>query len=151
MADRIAFMYSGRIEQVGTPDEVYQHPATLHAAEFIGDANVYMRNVEAGIIPTAFGDLEAPPGASRVAVVIRPEDLQVQAAGTHGEVISREYYGHDQVLSVRLDDESIVRVRLGPHERLTGAGPIALGLRRDRSIRPRTAQATRSQRRNLER
>ena len=72
-----------------------------------------------------------PRGASHAALVIRPEDLQVQAAGIYGEVMSREYYGHDQVLSVRLGDNSIVRVRLGPHERLTGAGPIALGLRRD--------------------
>ena len=130
MADRIAYMHAGRIEQVGTPDEVYQYPATLHAAEFIGDANVFRRPVENGRIPTAFGDLAAPSGASVAAVVIRPEDLQVQAAGIHGEVTSREYYGHDQVLSVRLDDGSTVRVRLGPHERLTGAGPIALGLRR---------------------
>jgi iron(III) transport system ATP-binding protein len=131
IADRIAFMHSGRIEQVGTPDEVYQHPSTLHAAEFIGDANVYRHGVKRGVIATAFGELEAPPGASHAAVVIRPEDLQIQAAGIHGEVMSREYYGHDQVLSVRLDDETSVRIRLGPHERLTGAGPIALGLRRD--------------------
>jgi iron(III) transport system ATP-binding protein len=145
IADRIAFMHRGRIEQVGTPDQVYQHPATLHAAEFIGDANVYRRPVEHGRVPTAFGELEAPEGASAVAIVVRPEDLQVQPAGIHGEVLSREYYGHDQVLSVRLDDDSVVRVRLGPHERLTGAGPIALGLRRDPLVfaldAPRSAAA----------
>ena len=136
MADRVAFMHAGRIEQVGTPDEVYQRPATLHAAEFIGDANVLTFPVVDGEVGTAFGTFAVDGDATSAAVVIRPEDVQVQAAGIHGEVRSREYYGHDQVIVVQLDDGSTIRVRLGPHERLTGAGPIVLGLRRDPLVFP---------------
>lgn len=40
MSDRIAIMNAGRFEQVGTPDQVYEHPESLFAAEFIGDTNV---------------------------------------------------------------------------------------------------------------
>ena len=140
IADRVAFMWRGRIEQVGTPDEVYSRPATLAAARFIGDANIYDRRVERGRVVTPFGEYAAPAGRSRCYVVFRPEDLQVQAGGTPGRVVEREYYGHDQVLHVELEPgpprapgaaNGLVRVRLGPHERITATGPIALGLRRD--------------------
>ena len=140
IADRVAFMWRGRIEQVGTPDEVYGRPATLAAARFIGDANIYDRPVERGLVATPFGEYEAPAGHARCYVVLRPEDLQVQAGGTPGRVVEREYYGHDQVLHVELAPAPgppspgpgvRVRVRLGPHERITPTGPIALGLRRD--------------------
>jgi iron(III) transport system ATP-binding protein len=141
IADRVAFMWAGRVEQVGTPDEVYLRPATLHAATFIGDANIYRLPVRQGRVGTPFGEYEAPEGATRCAVVLRPEDLQVQAGGTAGHVVEREYYGHDQVLHVELGAATAgpagdapserVRVRLGPHERITATGPNALGLRRD--------------------
>ena len=71
---------------------------------------------------TPFGEFHAPDGAHDCAVVMRPEDLQVLAGGVPGEVIGREYYGHDQVLLVRLNDGTEVRVRLAPHERLGAAG-----------------------------
>ena len=77
-----------------------------------------------------FGDLPAPEGARRAAVVIRPEDLQILPGGAYGQVASREYYGHDQVLHVRLEEtETELRIRVAPHERMGGAGPIAVGLR----------------------
>ena len=130
VADRVGFMWRGRIEQVGRPDDLYGSPATLNAARFIGDANVLSFDAEGGRVRTPFGDFDAPAGAVRCAVVVRPEDLQVLAGGTAGEVVGREYYGHDQVLHVQLREGPALRVRLAPHERLGGAGPITLGLRR---------------------
>ncbi|MDP6606774.1 MAG: ABC transporter ATP-binding protein [Dehalococcoidia bacterium] len=131
IAGSLAFMWKGRIDQVGRPDEVYREPATVHAARFIGDANIWSFPAEGGRVHTPLGDFAAPDGASHCAVVVRPEDLQVQAGGARGEVMQRQYYGHDQVLFVRLEGGTELRVRLAPHERLGGAGPIALGLRRD--------------------
>jgi iron(III) transport system ATP-binding protein len=136
IADRIAFMWGGTVEQVGTPDEIYSSPATVHAAEFIGDANVYRLPVEAGRVRTPFGDYPAPEGAAHAAVVLRPEELQALPGGVAGEVMAREYYGHDQVLHVRLHEGTWVRVRVSPHERLGGAGPIALALRSDPLVLP---------------
>jgi len=130
IADRVAFMWGGRVEQIGTPDQIYTAPATVHAAEFIGDANILRLPVEDGIVRLPFGDLAAPEGARRVAVIIRPEDLQVLPGGVYGQVVSREYYGHDQVLHVRIEGMPLdLRIRVAPHERMGGAGPIALGLR----------------------
>ncbi|MPZ99382.1 MAG: ATP-binding cassette domain-containing protein [Dehalococcoidia bacterium] len=130
IADRVGFMWAGVVEQFGTPDEVYTHPATLHSAEFIGDANVLRLPAREGRVETPFGTFAAPLDVDSVAVVLRPEDLQVLPGGVAGEVTHREYYGHDQVLGVRLRDGTTVRARVGPHERLGAAGPISLGLRR---------------------
>jgi iron(III) transport system ATP-binding protein len=130
IADRVAFMWKGRIEQVGTPDEIYSRPATVHAADFIGDANILRMVAEDGVVHGPFGDLQAPRGLRDVAVVIRPEDVAIVPGGVYGAVVAREYYGHDQVLHVQLGDGvTVIRVRIGPHERLGGAGPISLGLR----------------------
>ncbi len=130
IADRIGFMWKGAVEQVGTPDDLYSTPATLNAARFIGDANVLSFAVDGGRLRTPFGEFDAPNDVDCCALVIRPEDIQVLAGGVPGEVLQREYYGHDQVLGVRLHDGTHVRVRLAPHERMGAAGPIALGLRR---------------------
>ncbi len=130
IADRVAFMWGGRVEQVGTPDEIYTAPATVHAAEFIGDANILRVPVQDGMVHLPFGNLPAPAGARQAEVIIRPEDIQVLPGGVFGHVVSREYYGHDQVLHVRLDESGFeLRVRVAPHERLGGAGPISIGLR----------------------
>ncbi|MDA1240703.1 MAG: ABC transporter ATP-binding protein [Chloroflexi bacterium] len=130
IADRVAFMWGGRVEQVGTPDEIYGSPATVHAAEFIGDANILHAEAINGMVRLPFGDFPAPAGARRVAVVIRPEDIQTLPGGIYGQVISREYYGHDQVLHVHLEESGLdLRVRVAPHERLGGTGPISIGLR----------------------
>src|SRR5690606_12692534 len=89
IADRVAFMWGGRVEQVGTPDEIYGSPATLHAAEFIGDANILRVRARGGRVHLPFGDFPAPEGAQEVAVVIRPEDIQILPGGVYGQVVSR--------------------------------------------------------------
>ncbi len=122
IADRVGFMWNGRVEQVGSPRQLYARPATLHAAQFIGDANVYDLDVpEGGVLRTAFGDYPAPDGARRAVVVVRPEQLRLVAGGPlTGTVVQREYYGHDQVLRIELAGGVSVRVRLGPSEHVDG-------------------------------
>ncbi len=134
VADRIAFMWRGRVEQIGPPDEVYTHPATLHVATSIGDANILRLPVANGLVHTVFGSFEAPSGTAECVLVLRPEDIQVLPGGVAGQVIGREYFGHDQVLRVHLVDGTELRVRVGAHERLGAAGPIVLGLRRNPAI-----------------
>ena len=131
ISDRLAFMWRGSIRQTATPDEIYAHPSSLECAEFIGDANVWRMRAGDGYVRSALGDFAAPVRGGACALVLRPEDLQVLPGGIPGQVFGREYYGHDQVLHVRLQDGLEVRIRVGPHERLAGAGPIAIGLRRD--------------------
>ncbi|GLK74605.1 ABC transporter ATP-binding protein [Ancylobacter dichloromethanicus] len=83
LADRIVLMNRGRIEQIDAPHDLYQHPKTLFAADFIGHANwiggtLARRGVGAGAVETALGSIGVAPGAvadGPVTLCIRPERL----------------------------------------------------------------------------
>ncbi|GLQ06622.1 putative 2-aminoethylphosphonate ABC transporter ATP-binding protein [Sneathiella chinensis] len=85
MADRIVVMNKGVIEQVGTPEEIYRHPASLFVAEFVGTMNF----IDAGRGPkgeVVLGDLtlelspreEAKLNGGDVITCVRPEDIKVR-------------------------------------------------------------------------
>jgi len=85
VADRIVVMAAGRVEQVGTPREIYQRPTTRFVAEFIGLTNMFTGGLEApGSSRTQAGERFAvspacsEPGASVLA--IRPEHVRLKRA-----------------------------------------------------------------------
>lgn len=78
IADRVAVMNAGHIEQLGPPTEIYDLPATRFSAGFVGNRNALELPVIDG--RARFGrafDVAAPDGARRVAIFFRPEDVQV--------------------------------------------------------------------------
>jgi spermidine/putrescine transport system ATP-binding protein len=95
MSDRLAVMSDGRIEQVGTPKEVYEEPATEFAADFLGAANLMdarvtgesgegtcrLRLGDAELVATR-GDVEA---RGEVKIVIRPERVRIEAFDASGQ------------------------------------------------------------------
>jgi iron(III) transport system ATP-binding protein len=129
LAERVAVMIAGRIEQVGRPGEVYRRPATRAVAEFLGDANFLPGDGGDGAVRTAIGTIavpESPSGA--VEVMVRPEDLALSSEGGEPvEVVTHEYYGHDQMVTVRLANGALMKVRdLATHDFAPGQ---RLGLR----------------------
>ena len=136
IADRVAFLWRGRVEQCGTPEQLYLEPRTLTVAESIGDAMVLRLPVADGLVRTPFGERPAPAGASRCAVVIRPEDVLLCEQGVPAEVCGHEFFGHDQVLRVRVADGSELRVRVGPGEEFARLERVALQLRRPPQVFP---------------
>ncbi|WP_020070544.1 ABC transporter ATP-binding protein [Paraburkholderia caledonica] len=136
MSDRIAVFNEGRIEQIGTPDEVYFEPATRFVASFVGDSNLFVaRALGGGRFALPGADFvgrkrfEAMPGA-KVDVLLRPEMIHC------GEAIKRNQcdvqrqllietmvnYGDSVLLSGRCDDTALrVRVR-GPEARELAPG-----------------------------
>ncbi len=134
IADRIAFLWEGRVEQHAAPQEIYLRPATLRVAESIGDAIVLRLPAADDLVRTPLGDLPAPSGASRCAVVIRPEDVLLRESGTPAEVCGHEFYGHDQMLHVRLAGGEELRVRVGPGEEFARLDRVALQLRRPPAV-----------------
>ncbi len=111
MADRIALMRDGRIEQTGTPEDVYYEPASRWSAEFVGASNLVGGRLVADRVETALGTFAArgANGSSAVEVLIRPELLAlVPDPAGNGEVVAREFRGHDVFYRVRLDDGTTV-------------------------------------------
>ncbi len=134
LADRLALMHAGHIEQVGTPEEVYGSPVSRWAAEFLGQVNVLPGAARAGIVETELGPLgEAGPHRGPVEVLVRPEALAVDAEGLGppsarpGVVVDREYFGRGQVVRVVLDGSHtrLTHWRSGPGARFTVMRPAA--------------------------
>ena len=113
LAQRVAVVIAGRIEQVGRPGEVYRRPATRAVAEFLGDANFLPGDGGDGAVRTALGTIPAPESPSgAVEVMVRPEDLALSPEGGEPvEVVAHEYYGHDQMVTVRLTSGALMKVR----------------------------------------
>ncbi|WP_411278089.1 ABC transporter ATP-binding protein [Gaiella sp.] len=114
LADRIALMRDGTIVQQGTPEELYQAPASRWAAEFVGAANFVSGTVADGRVNTSLGSFPAngASGAVNVDVLVRPELLELapDPAGA-GEVVAREFRGHDVFYRVVLDGVELVSQR----------------------------------------
>ncbi len=78
LSDRVAIMHGGRIEQVGAPRQVYEHPATVFVAKFLGEANVLPGTLEAA--PSHCATLRLPGGG--VLHSLRPTTLAAGQPGT---------------------------------------------------------------------
>ena len=89
MSDRIVVMNAGRIEQTGTPREIYYRPRTAFVAGFFGDNNLIegtVASAESGTVrvDTAFGHIPVPgsaPSGQSVLVAIRPESVRLMSPG----------------------------------------------------------------------
>lgn len=108
VADRVVVMNRGRIEQVGTPTEVFHHPATEFVMNFLGNVNVFHGRVERGMVSFATVTLEDPAHAdadgSPARVFVRPHDLVVNKEPHHGPSLEAVVTGiHAAGPTVRLD------------------------------------------------
>ncbi|MBM3533571.1 MAG: sn-glycerol-3-phosphate ABC transporter ATP-binding protein UgpC [Alphaproteobacteria bacterium] len=87
LADRIVVMRDGRIEQIGTPTEVYRQPATMFVARFIGSPSMNMipgTTGQGAVELDGLGRIEAPGSAEvrrPIFLGVRPDDLRVAAGG----------------------------------------------------------------------
>jgi spermidine/putrescine transport system ATP-binding protein len=90
MSDRLAVMQHGRVEQLGTPRDVYEHPETAFVADFMGVSNL-MRAHSGGAGRVDVGGVELRAGAGRtnssgvVRLAIRPERVRIEGQGVTGE------------------------------------------------------------------
>src|SRR3990172_4298839 len=137
MSDRIAVMARGRVEQEGSPDEIYYRPKTPFVADFIGETNLLEGTVRGGSVELApdvhvkaAADLQAPEGAS-VIVSVRPEAIQT-GTGAEGREVRWTGTGEDVVFR---GTTALVAVRIGERLRVTAlaegrsAGRLSIGTR----------------------
>jgi spermidine/putrescine transport system ATP-binding protein len=138
MSDRIAVMNRGSVAQIGSPEEVYERPASLFVADFIGSSNKLRGRLLESVQGSATIQLECgvivevptpqPMSAgSRMVVVVRPDHAIIAAAGStpigvnavQGQVAKAAYLGTHLEIEIVLPDGTAVMVRqsLAPAER----------------------------------
>lgn len=114
LSDTVALLRDGRIVQVGTPSDLYHHPVDRWVASFLGDADFLPGQVANGRVTTAVGNFPTDQDGA-VTVMIRPEAVTLRPAD-HGTAVvkRREFFGHDQLVTVELAEGAVIRARLGP-------------------------------------
>jgi iron(III) transport system ATP-binding protein len=117
MADRIAVLNQGRLEQFDTPEAIYHLPRTPFVADFVGQADFIPGTISNGMVHTELGEfpntLEGEEGAA-VVVMIRPDDIHlVPTKNASSRVISRQFRGSENLYAVRLPSGQIVHSSQG--------------------------------------
>jgi iron(III) transport system ATP-binding protein len=113
LAGGVALMMDGRVLQTGTPGEIYSRPTNRAVGEFLGAANFLRGEVADGVVVTPLGRLPVDVSFRGAAdAMVRAEDLALtEAGGTPAEVVDIDYYGHDQMVTARLETGEVVRIR----------------------------------------
>ncbi|MGE0210752.1 MAG: ABC transporter ATP-binding protein [Parvibaculaceae bacterium] len=109
LSDRIAIIDKGRLVQIGPPVEVYERPATVFAAQFLGDANVFRGTPVEGGLKHSDGTLIRTAAPSAGVAVVRPEKMAIVETGApdagnriEGEVLQAVYSGASVTYRVRV-------------------------------------------------
>jgi putative spermidine/putrescine transport system ATP-binding protein len=150
LASRLVVLRSGKLEQTGTPEDVYTHPVSAYVAGFMGYRNLFPARINgtgerAGTIAVATTDIVldgivgsagALPEGTPVTVAIRPEDLAVGATSL-GNTISAiaevvEYHGRE--LSVRARTPGGQLFYLKTEEPIVAGSRLELGVRPERVL-----------------
>lgn len=114
LADEVAVMIDGRIEQVAPPQKLYRRPISQQIATFLGAANFLPGQASNGQVTCELGQLPTlTVHAGPVEVMLRPEDLLLVPNETGlVRIIDREYFGHDQLFKVQLASGNHLQSRL---------------------------------------
>ena len=143
MADKIAVMNLGNVEQFGTPQEIYDHPATMFVAEFIGSPPMNLLRFE-GALAKGAGSVrmngaeiavpelreDRPEGA--LALGVRPEHIRFDdASALRGSVFETEYLGTNQIVTVETG-HGMVKARLRADNRVAAGETVGLSFLSER-------------------
>jgi iron(III) transport system ATP-binding protein len=128
MSDFVAVMRDGRVVQAARPADLYLRPADQWVASFLGDADFMLGDARGGSVATAAGVFPTDL-VGKVRVMTRPEDVTVEMddAG-RGVVRRREFFGHDQLITVALPEGTALRARLGPTPNLEPGDTVAINV-----------------------
>ncbi len=160
MSDRIAVMSAGTVRQIGTPEQIYNDPADLFVADFVGTSNLLEGTVigrsKGGILTIKIDGLDQAihvPSAidsDGVVVAVRPEALALlpddassdgYEMTVNGPVLERSYHGHHFRYTVGVGEQSLV---VETRERTDSPPHVRVGIPRDGYKLfqpPRTAKA----------
>lgn len=113
MSDFVAVMRDGMIIQAARPADLYQSPLDEWVAGFLGDADFMPGEADGTKVTTPVGAFPTDL-AGRVRVMIRPESVTLRPDPQGRAVVrERQFFGHDQLVTVTLPDGTRLRARLG--------------------------------------
>jgi multiple sugar transport system ATP-binding protein len=136
LANRIAVLSAGELQQIGTPDDVYDRPANVFVAEFIGSPPMNLMDGTAsdGSVFTTDGwQIPLPPGLTRptgeVTLGLRPEGIEIAADGDPGThpagVVAVAPFGSEVIIDATIGHQS-VKIRTAPNVRPAPGSNVAL-------------------------
>ncbi len=136
VADRVAIMRDGRIEQIGTPDDIYDRPASPFIYDFLGNVNLFHGRIHEGRVLIGDTAFEAARGAggpqSQAVAFVRPHDIRV----------TREASGRSTLAARLVRCHAAGPVAQLELERLDGGAAFAVQLSRDqfRQLQPQPGE-----------
>jgi putative spermidine/putrescine transport system ATP-binding protein len=133
VSDRIAVMNAGRIDQIGTPEELYLRPATGQVAAFVGVSSLVPGTV-VGEFVDVWGQrlpLQTPADAGPVEVFVRPENVRFAASdapGVDATVQESTFLGSFRRSVVRTTDGTMLNVQHDAGERVQYGDAVRIAL-----------------------
>jgi len=112
MADRIAVLNRGEIEQLEAPELIYHLPATRFVADFVGQADFVTGEIRQGLVHTELGEfpntIDGAEG-SHVMVMIRPDDIHlVPNKSADSRIVARQFRGSENLYTIQLPSGQLV-------------------------------------------
>jgi putative spermidine/putrescine transport system ATP-binding protein len=116
LSDRIVVMNQGRIEQIGTPQETYERPASAFVSQFLGKTNDFAATIDRTATPARVvaGSWSAPAPAGLagpVTVSIRPERIGFGDAGLAAKIVTRVFQGNHWLLQCESECGAMIVIR----------------------------------------
>ncbi len=112
IADRVAVLNNGRLEQFDTPEAIYHTPSTPFVADFVGQADFIPGTIQNGKVSTEIGEFPNQggyQGSPSVMVMIRPDDVHiVPSAHCPARIVARQFRGSENLYTIGLPSGHIV-------------------------------------------
>ena len=112
MADRIAVLNQGVLEQMDSPELIYHVPSTPFVADFVGQADFLPGQIQEGMVDTELGEFPNTLGSedgTAVVVMIRPDDIHLMPNKSAGSrIVARQFRGSENLYTVQLPSGQIV-------------------------------------------
>ncbi|MEF8808524.1 MAG: ABC transporter ATP-binding protein [Natronomonas sp.] len=145
ISDRVAVMSEGGLEQVGTPEDVFQQPKSRFVAGFLGHASFVSGRVTEGCVETGVGcvPLDRVNGlseeyiGSQIDLMVRPDDVRAEPAEpaeANGEVVHRRYLGPTVLYRVEIDTGDVVGCMHNHADKVSLDEPVFASLDADHEL-----------------
>ena len=142
ISDSLVVMRAGRVEQCGSPEEVYSRPRTPDVAALVGPCNIVAGVVEKGRVRTEMGEFaiaepaDSSTATAPVAVLLRAPELEISAQGSRpaGRILYREFRGEFTEFGVVYPSKTIIQVRHPSSDRFSIGDQVSIDHRRGSAV-----------------